>query len=227
MSNSGSSGRRANALAAAGALLAFGAVLGAGCKIGGGGGGTASVDCSPYDSCDTCMPVLGCGWCGVAPGGSNTAGFCTADSYECATQYYPDSCPSSSGNSSGCRLSTDQCQALCADKDGVLYINGSGGTSQGRISCNGESCLMWQGLACCPGSGYTWICSAPGTGPGYCGDDASCSQSLSKVPCYDFPADAIQGQSCAGGCEAEFNVCETDDDCCAGLSCAAGVCMAP
>jgi hypothetical protein len=58
---------------------------------GGGGGG---ADCSQYTTCDTCTPVMGCGWCFNGAGG-----VCASD---------PDSCNSPSGeftwtwNQSGC-----------------------------------------------------------------------------------------------------------------------------
>jgi hypothetical protein len=44
----------------------------------GGGGGGSGADCSAYTTCGTCTPVLGCGWCFTATGGS-----CAPD---------PDSC---------------------------------------------------------------------------------------------------------------------------------------
>lgn len=64
------------------------------------GSSTPNVDCSPHQDCSTCMPVNGCGWCGVAPGGSNAAGFCSATQVGCATYFYNDSCPSPYGGSS-------------------------------------------------------------------------------------------------------------------------------
>jgi hypothetical protein len=43
-----------------------------------GGGGSTGSSCSAYTTCGTCTPVLGCGWCFTATGGT------------CATD--PDSC---------------------------------------------------------------------------------------------------------------------------------------
>lgn len=77
----------------AAATLVAGLLLGGGCSSG-SSAPAPSVDCSPYTSCDTCMPVVGCGWCGVAPGGSNTAGFCSSSSVDCATEFYTNGCPS-------------------------------------------------------------------------------------------------------------------------------------
>ena len=62
------------------------------------GGGRRFVACGSYASCDTCTPVLGCGWC-TAPNGS---GVCSPDPDDCPTQEF-----SWTWNPSGCRVAAD------------------------------------------------------------------------------------------------------------------------
>jgi hypothetical protein len=78
------------------------------------GGRWRSVPCRSYSSCDTCTPVLGCGWC-TAPNGS---GVCSPDPDDCPTQEF-----SWTWNPSGCRVAAD---ASVVEPDGAIEIADAG-----------------------------------------------------------------------------------------------------
>jgi hypothetical protein len=148
------------------------------------------VDCSPYQTCDTCMPVNGCGWCGVAAGGSNAAGFCSSSEVGCATYFYTDSCPSPYGSSSASSGSGSSSSGTS-----------SGGTSSGGSSGGGGPvCTNLPEGNFCPGlctSGCTYV-SGSGTGGSTSGgttggtSSSACNQlenecatcGTCQAPCY-------------------------------------------
>jgi hypothetical protein len=149
------------------AVAGLGLLMAEGCSSS-SGGSASNVDCSPYADCGTCMPVDGCGWCGVAPGGSNEAGFCSSSSLGCATYYYSDGCPSPYGGSSGGSSSSG----------GQAGSSGSGGSSSGGStgSSGGSPTCEQSGLTYCASCN---VCIPPPSCPYWCieGSQADCSTS--------------------------------------------------
>ena len=64
----------------------------------GHGSRSSARSCSRFATCDTCTPILGCGWCFNSGG----AGTCAADPDECLTPQF-----SWTWDPVGCRVSAD------------------------------------------------------------------------------------------------------------------------
>ncbi len=198
-------------------------------------------DCRMGTDCGSCAALEGCGWCPSPSGGTvepaSTAGSCVLGGEEDADNV---SCGSYRGTELSCR--PDECSRItncgeCLDHEGCGWCDGSDQCMPGGFWGPTDA----DGLGSTCGEDWDWFGIACDNTEAGCGEAVSCREctrngsemcewNTDTGTCGDAmmstdPAIAHAESECPGACGEAYAMCESEADCCDGLSCVNNDCV--